>query len=691
MTARTTTPSNDEAAPPANPFGIGASVRRREDQRFLRGQGRYVADMVLPDQAHAVFVRSPHAHARLHGVDTAAARTMPGVLAVFTGAELRAAGVGSLPCGWVVHDREGRPNAEPPHYPLAVDKVRHVGEPVAVVIAETVAQARDAAETVEVDYEILDAVTDVRAAHAPDAPRVWDHLPNNLCCDWEIGDRAAVDAAFARAAHVVRLELVNNRLVPAPMEPRAALVSCDAATGLHTLWTTSQNPHTVRATLCNSVLGLAETDLRVISPDVGGGFGTKIFLYPEETVLTWATRRVGRPIRWVADRTEAFLTDVQGRDHTTVAELALDAEGIFLGLRVRTLANVGAYLTGGATAIPTWYYAPLLAGVYRTPAIWCGVALTFTNTVSVDAYRGAGRPEASYVLERLVDKAARHIGLDRIELRRRNFIRADQFPYATPTGLEYDSGDHEATLRLALAAADQAGFAARREASRARGRLRGFGISTYVEIAGGTPSKVLGQLGGRGGRSESAQVRVHPSGAVTVFSGTHSHGQGHETTFAQIVADRLGVPFDRVRVVQGDTDQVPFGRGTAASRSLVVGGSAILRAVDKIVAKGRIIAAHMMEAAEEDVVFESGLYRVAGTDRTIAFAEVARAAYTPHDFPIERIEPGLDETAFYDPKNWTFPGGCHVAEVEVDPETGVVTLEAVVAADDLGTIVNPRS
>ncbi|MCR0983838.1 xanthine dehydrogenase family protein molybdopterin-binding subunit [Roseomonas populi] len=669
--------------------GIGQSVRRREDQRLLRGQGRYVADMAVPGQAHAAFLRSPHAHARINGLQLDAARGMPGVVAIFTGADQRAAGVGSLPSGWVVRDRDGRPNAEPPHYPLAVDKVRHVGEPLAVVIAETAAEARDAAEAIEVDYAVLEAAADLGTALESAAPRVWDHLPDNLCCDWEIGDAAAVDAAFARAAHRVRLSLVNNRLVPAPMEPRAAVAVHDTAMGTTTLWTTSQNPHTVRGTLCGSVLNIPETDLRVVSPDVGGGFGTKIFLYPEETTLTWAARRLGRAVRWVGDRTESFLTDVQGRDHRTEAELALDADGIFIGLRVVTLANVGAYLTGGATAIPTYYYAPLLAGVYRTPAIWCNVKLTFTNTVSVDAYRGAGRPEASYVLERLVDEAAKVTGIDRVVLRRRNFIGADQFPYPTPLGLEYDSGDHESTLRLALEAADLDGFPARKEEAGRRGRLRGFGISTYVEIAGGTPSRVVGQLGGRGGRSESAQVRVHPSGAVTVFSGAHSHGQGHETTFAQIVADRLGVPYERVRIVQGDTDQVPFGRGTAASRSLVVGGSAIIKAVEKIVAKGKRIAAHRLEASADDIVFEDGIFRVDGTDRGVSFTDVARAAYTPHDYPIDEIEPGLDETAFYDPKNWTYPGGCHVCELEVDPETGEVTLEKVVAVDDLGEIINP--
>lgn len=669
--------------------GIGQPVRRREDGRFVTGRGRYVDDHRFPGEVSAVFVRSPHAHAVVRDVDVAAARALPGVVGVFTGAEMRKSGVGSIPCGWVVRNRDGSPNAEPPHYPLAIDKVRHVGEPVAVVVAESLALAKDAAERVIVDYDVLAAVVDSEVAVAAGAPLVWEQVPNNVCVDWEIGDKAAADEAFTLAAHVTTIDLVNNRLVPASMEGRAAIALYDGGTGDYTLYTTSQNPHSVRAALCGSVLGLPESKLRVISPDVGGGFGTKIFLYPEETTITWAAGKVGRPIRWTSDRSEAFLTDAQGRDHRTRAELAIDADGMFIGLRVKTHANVGAYLSSGATAIPTFYYGQLLAGVYRTPAIHCNVVLAFTNTCGVDAYRGAGRPEATYVLERLIDKAAAETGRDRVELRRRNFIKREDFPYKTPVGLEYDSGDHDATLAIALDVADWNGFEARRSEARGRGRLRGIGISTYVEIAGGTPSRLLGQLGGRGGRAESAQVRVHPSGAVTVFSGAHSHGQGHETTFAQLVCERLAVPFDSVKIVQGDTDQVPFGRGTAASRSLVIGGSAILRALDKIVAKATIIAGHMLETSPVDVVFEQGAFRIKGTDRALSFKDVARAAYSAHDFPIEEIEPGLDETAYYDPRNWTFPGGCHVCELEVDPDTGTTEIVRIVAVDDLGAIINP--
>lgn len=669
--------------------GIGDSVRRTEDARFVAGQGRYVDDHYFPGQLYARFVRSPYAHAKVESIDISYAMESPGVVAVYTGHDLLADGVGSIPCGWLIHDADGNPMAEPPHYPLAIDKVRHIGEPVAVVIAESLIEALDGVDAVDVQYEHLDAVVSTEDAVRPGAPQVWDHIPNNICCDWHLGDPSAVDAAFQKAEHVTRIELTNNRLVAAPMEPRAAIAVYSSSMQEMTLYTTSQNPHTIRSMLCNTVLKMPENKMRVISPDVGGGFGTKIFLYPEETTVSWASKQLGRPVRWTSDRSESFLTDAHGRDHRTVAELAMDASGQFLGLRVKTLANVGAYLTSGATAIPTFYYAPLLSGVYRIPEIHCNVVVTFTNTNSVDAYRGAGRPEATYVLERLIDKAAREIGRDRVDLRRQNFIQAHEFPYATPGGLVYDSGDHEATLRVALEKSEWNDFPARQRAARERGMYRGIGISTYVEIAGGSPSRVQGQLGSRGGRAESAQVRVHPSGAVTVFSGSHSHGQSHETTFAQLVCDCLGVPIEKVKIVQGDTDQVAFGRGTAASRSLVLGGSAIVKALDKIVSKGIRIAAHLMQAGDDDVTFEKGVFRTADGSRTVSFEDVARAAYTLHDYPIENVEPGLDETAFYDPLNWTYPCGCHICELEIDPQTGVVELIQIVAVDDVGAVVNP--
>ncbi|MGF7159561.1 carbon-monoxide dehydrogenase large subunit [Rhodoligotrophos appendicifer] len=672
---------------PAPGVLVGRSVRRKEDHRFITGAGRFVDDLVVPGVAHARFLRSPHAHAEIGAIDIRAALAMPGVLAVYTGRDLKQAGIGSLPCGWQLKDRAGNPMAEPPHFVLATDKARHVGEPVAVVIAETAAAAQDAIEAVSVDYRVHEAVADVARAILPEAPRVWDEVKGNLCCDWEIGDSSAVAEAIAGAAHVTRIELINNRLAPVPMEGRAALARYDAGTGLFTLHTTSQNPHTARSIIC-ALLGISDGDMRVISPDVGGGFGGKIPVYPEEVCLCWAARQLNRAVRWTSDRTEAFLTDVHGRDHKTWAELALDRDGTFLGLRVRTLANVGAYLSLGGSAIPTFYYAPLLSGVYRLPAIYCNVELVFTHTSRIDAYRGAGRPEATYLLERLVDQAAHELGMDRIALRRRNFIPREAFPYETPVGLTYDSGDHEATLDLALEAADWQGASRRRAEASARGMLHGIGLSTYVEIAGGMPSHQAASLGARGGRSEIAQIRVNPGGSVTVFSGAHSHGQGHETTFAQIVSDRLGIPIESVRIVQGDTDRIPFGRGTAASRSLVLAGSAIIRALAKIEVKLQAIAAHLLEAPTSELSFSEGVFRIAGTNRSVTVKEVAAAAYSLRSYP-PGLEAGLDETAAYDPANWTYPGGCHVCELEIDPETGEMKILRIVAVDDVGHIINP--
>jgi aerobic carbon-monoxide dehydrogenase large subunit len=666
--------------------GIGAAVRRKEDARLLTGRGRYTDDIQRPGQLHAHFVRSPVAHARIAAVDAAAASAAPGVVAVFTGRDLAEAGVGSLPCGWQIHSRDGSPMAEPPHPPLAADRVRYVGDAVAVVIARTYAEAASAASLVDVEYDDLPAAVGVLAAAAPDAPLVHDDVAGNLCFDWEIGDRAATDAALARAAHVVTLDLVNQRLVPNAIEPRAALAEYDAVSDMTTLHTTSQNPHLIRLLLGAFVLGIPEHKLRVVAPDVGGGFGSKICLYAEEVVVTWAARRLGRPVRWTAQRSESFQTDAHGRDHVTHAELGLDEDGHFVGLRVATHANLGAYLSTFGSAVPTYLYATLFAGCYQTPAIHANVRAIFTNTAPVDAYRGAGRPEAAFVVERLVDLAARELGIDRIEIRRRNFIT--EFPYASPVALTYDSGDYHATLDLALQLADYDGFESRREEARQRGRLRGIGISTFVEACGIAPSALAGALGARAGLYESGQVRVHPTGSVTVFTGTHSHGQGHETTFAQLVSDQLGIDIDRIEVVHGDTDRSSFGMGTYGSRSLVVGGSAIYLAMEKVIDKGRKIAAHLLEAAVDDVEFEKGTFRVAGTDRTKSIGEVALAAYVPHVYPPD-LEPGLDETAFYDPKNFTYPAGAHVVEVEIDPDTGQVELVGVACADDVGTVVNP--
>jgi carbon-monoxide dehydrogenase large subunit len=672
--------------------GLGASVARREDRRFLMGKGRYTDDLRLPEQSWAVLVRSPHAHAAIRGIDTARAAAAPGVLAVLTGADVAADGLGGIPCGWQIKNKDGSNMAEPPHPALALGKVRHAGDPVAMVVAATRAQARDAAQLVEVDYEPRPAVAHLGTATAAGAPLVWDEAPGNVCFDWHLGDAAATAAAFAAAAQdgrVVTLDLINNRVAPNAIEPRAANGHYDAVEDRYTLYTTSQNPHLIRLLLGAFTLKVPEHKLRVVAPDVGGGFGSKIFHYAEELLVLWASKRVGRPVKWTAERSESFLSDAHGRDHLTHAELAVGADGRFLALRVRTLANMGAYLSTFAPAIPTYLHATLLSGPYVIPAIYAEVKAIFTHTVPVDAVRGAGRPEATYVVERLVEKAARELGVDRIELRRRNFIKPDQFPYQTPVALQYDTGDYEPTLDLALAAIDHPNLAARKAEARTRGKLRGLGISTYIEACGIAPSAVVGSLGARAGLYEAATVRVHPTGSVTVFTGTHSHGQGHETTLAQLVVERLGVALDNVEVVHGDTDRIPFGMGTYGSRSAAVGGSAIYKAIDKIVDKGRKVAAHLLEAGVADIEFEGGRFRVAGTDREKSFGEIAFATYVPHNYPIDTVEPGLEESAFYDPKNFTYPAGCHAVEVEVDPETGVVEVVDVAIADDVGVVINP--
>ena len=663
--------------------GIGAAVPRKEDYRFLTGQGNYTDDIVRPRQAYAMFVRSNVSHANLRSVDTDAATAAAGVVAVFTGDDLE--GVGGVPCGFAP---DGGPMNEPPRPVLAQGKVRFVGDMVAMVIAETLEQARDAAELVAVDYDELPAVISMTDAQAEGSPLLHD-LPDNSCFSWGIGDADATDAAFAQADHVTTLELVNNRKCPNAIEPRAAIGEYDTARDSHTLYTTSQNPHVVRLLMGAFVLGIPEHKLRVVSPDVGGGFGSKIPHYPEEVAVTWAAKQVGRPVKWTAERTESFLSDTHGRDHVTRVQLACDNDGKFLGMRVQTTANMGAYLSTFAPLIPTYLYATLLAGLYTTPAIRCDVNAVFTSTAPIDAERGAGRPEATYLVERVVEKAARELGLDPMELRRRNFVPADAFPYQTPVVVEYDSGNYGPLADRALELADYAGLAARKAEARQRGQLRGIGFATYIEACGIAPSNVAGIIGARAGLYEAAQVRVHPTGSVTVYTGSHSHGQGHETTFAQIVAERLGIPFENVDVVHGDTDQIPFGMGTYGSRSVAVGGSAISKALDKIVAKGRKIAAHALEAGEADIEFEAGDFRVKGTDKKVGFGDVALSAYVPHNYPLDVLEPGLDENAFYDPVNFTFPAGCHICEVEVDPETGRSRVVKWTAVDDFGKVINP--
>jgi len=667
--------------------GIGAGTRRREDERFLSGTGNYTDDINMRGQAYVHFLRSDAAHARIKDIDTSAAEAMPGVVRIFTAKDFE--GVGGLPCGWQITDRDGQPMAEPKHPILAEGKVRHVGDPIAAVVAETREQARDAAEAIELDLEELPASVDMKAALAEGAPKLHDDLASNLCYDWGFveDNREAVAKAIEGAHHVTTLELVNQRLVANPMEPRVALADHNRATDETTLYTTSQNPHVIRLLMGAFVLGIPEHKLRVVAPDVGGGFGSKIFHYAEEAFCTFAARALHRPVKWTATRSEAFMSDAQGRDHVTKIELALDRDGKFLAIRTATLANMGAYLSTFAPSVPTWLHGTLMAGNYTTPLIYCNVKAVFTNTVPVDAYRGAGRPEATFQLERVIDKAAREMGIDPVEIRRRNFVR--EFPYATPVAVEYDTGDYDATMERLLEMIDREGFEARRKESEKRGRLRGLGINCYIEACGIAPSNLVGQLGARAGLYESATVRVNATGSISVMTGAHSHGQGHETTFAQVMSEMIGIPADQIDIVHGDTARTPMGMGTYGSRSIAVGGSAMVRATEKIVAKAKKIAAHLMEAAEGDIEFRDGQFSVAGTDRSVAWGDVCLAAYVPHNYPLADLEPGLEETAFYDPSNFTYPAGAYAAEVEVDPETGRVSVERFAAADDFGNVINP--
>ncbi len=669
--------------------GIGASLKRREDVRFLTGKGRYTDDINRPGQAYAYFLRSDVAHGRITRLDTAKAAAMPGVLRVFTGDDFKDAG--SLPTAWQVTSRDGSKQQEPRHPILAEGVVRHVGEAVAAVVAETLAQARDAAEAIELEIEELPAVVDVRAALAADAPKVHEELSSNLCFDWGFleDNKAKVDAAFATAHHVTTLELVNQRLVANAMEPRSAVAEYDSGTDEYTLFTTSQNPHVIRLMMGAFVLHIPETKLRVVAPDVGGAFGSKIYHYGEEAFVTRAAHLLGRPVKWTSSRSEAFVTDAQGRDHVTKVQLALDQDGMFLAYRTETLANLGAYLRLFATVTPTYLHGPAAGGPYRTPLAYVNVKGVFTNTVPVDAYRGAGRPEGTYQLERLVDQAAREMGIDQAEIRRKNFVRPEEFPYQTPLAVVYDSGNYHATLDKLLEISDYAGLPARRAEAAKRGRLRGFGFSTWVECCGLAPSQLIGALGARAGLYEAATVRVNPTGGITVFTGTHSHGQGHETVFAQIVAERLGIDEGLVEVVHGDSARIPFGMGTYGSRSGAVGGAAVLRATDKVIEKAKKFAAHLMEASETDIEVKDGRFSVAGTDKSLAWTEVTLAAYVPHNYPAATLEPGLEETAFYDPSNFVYPAGAYGCEVEVDPDTGRVEVTGFWAADDFGVVMNP--
>ncbi|WP_085307822.1 xanthine dehydrogenase family protein molybdopterin-binding subunit [Planktotalea arctica] len=667
--------------------GIGASSKRREDIRFLTGTGKYTDDINIRGQAYVHFLRSDVAHAKINGIDTSAAAAMPGVVQIFTGADFEA--VGGIPCGWEITDRHGKAMQEPKHPVLAHGKVRHVGDPIAAVVAESLEQARDAAEAIELDLEELPAVVNMKAALVEGATKVHDDLDNNLCYDWGFVEenKGAVDAAIKGAAHVTTLELVNNRLVANPMEPRVAVGEYDRADGQHTLHTTSQNPHVIRLLMGAFVLGIPEHKLRVVAPDVGGGFGTKIFHYAEEAFCTFAAKAVNRPVKWTSSRSEAFMSDAHGRDHVTKIELALDKDNNFVAVRTETLANMGAYLSTFASSVPTWLHGTLMAGNYKTPNVYVNVKAVFTNTVPVDAYRGAGRPEATYQLERVIDMAARELGVDPIALRRQNYIT--EFPYATPVAVEYDTGDYNATMDKLEEIADIKGFAARRKESEARGMMRGLGINNYIEACGIAPSNLVGQLGARAGLYDAATVRVNATGSISVMVGAHSHGQGHETAFPQVVAEMLGIDESMIDIVHGDTSKIPFGMGTYGSRSLAVCGSAMVRATEKIINKAKKIAAHLMEASEADIELKDGNFSVAGTDKSVAWGDVTLAAYVPHNYPLEDIEPGLEETAFYDPANFTYPAGAYACEVEVDPDTGKVTIARFAAADDFGNVINP--
>jgi carbon-monoxide dehydrogenase large subunit len=670
---------------------IGKSVKRVEDKRFITGRGNYTDDIVLPHQTYASFVRSQYANANIAHVDISDAKEMPGVIAIFTGADV--AELNGVPCGWQVTGKNGEVMKEPKHALLVADKARYVGDAIAIVIAETKEQATDAAEAINVAYEELPCVTDAAKAVQPGAPLVHDDVPNNICYEWALGNPIEeVNEAMDKAAHITTLEYVNQRLVPNAIEPRSYNSSYDAANDKYTLYTSSQNPHLIRLLMCAFVLGIPEHKVRVVSPDVGGGFGSKIFHYTEEALLTWCSKKVGRPVKWTAERSESFLTDAHGRDHVTKAEMGFDNNGKIVALRIKTYANLGAYLSTFSSCIPTYLHGTLMQGLYTTPKINVDVTAVFTNTTPVDAYRGAGRPEATYLLERLMDLAALEMNIDPAELRFKNFIPpfdgVNQPGYQTQVALQYDSGNYEGVLKKGL---EMLGYAdvrnAQKEAAH-NGKLLGVGFSTYIEACGLAPSAVVTSLGSRAGFYEVGHVRVQPTGKVSVYTGTHSHGQGHETTFAQVVADRLGISMDDVEIVHGDSDSVAFGLGTYGSRSIAVGGSAIAKSLDKVIEKGKKIAAHKLEASAGDIEFESGKFTVKGTDKSIGFAEIALTAYIPADYPKD-VEPGLDFSSFYDPTNFTYPFGCHIAVVEVDKETGKVDLKRFIAVDDVGNVINP--
>lgn len=661
---------------PGERFGLGQSVHRLEDNRLLRGHGRYLDDIALPGALHAVFLRSPHAHADIETMLCDQARSMPGVAAILTAAEAKADGLGTIPCEeGLTSGRDGHDLAYTPRFVIANQRVRHVGDIVAMVIAESLAEAEAAAESIIVGYQALPAVTEAKDALQQGAPQIWPEAPGNLVIDWEMGDAAAVASAFQKAAHVTRLTLRNQRLSAMPLEPRGALASYEPATGTYTLYSSTQGVHAIRDPLADSVLRVPRDQVQVITPDVGGGFGMKLFLYPEYALVAWAARRLGRPVRWISTRSEAFLSDAQGRDQLSEAALALDEEGQFLALKVETYANVGAYLSGFGPYVPTIAGNGMLAGLYRTPAIHVAVKVAYTNTVPTDAYRGAGRPEAAYLIERMVDRAARAMSLSPDEIRRRNFIPPAAMPFATALGEVYDSGDFESQMREAMCLADWDGFPSRRAAAAERGQLRGIGMATYVEACGGGPP-------------EMAELRIEPDGAAQLWIGTQSSGQGHATAYAQMLHEQLGLDLTRITVLQGDSTRLPYGTGTGGSRSIPVGLPAIAAAAIKVIEKSKKIAALLLESDVRDIDFRDGVFEVKGTDLRKTFLEIAAAAYETGTF-VHLGELGLIERAAFGPSASTYPNGCHVAEIEIDPETGACTIVNYAICDDFGRVVNP--
>lgn len=668
---------------------IGKPLRRKEDRRFITGAGTYTSDVDFRDQAYLTIVRAQTAHARIRSIDTSAARVAEGVVAVYTAADLDAGGIGDMPPSWMIYNPDGSPMHEAPREVLARERIRYVGQPVAAVIAESTLLAKDAAELIEFDLEELPAVVNIADANREGAPKVWDHITANQCFEWMIGDSETVEETLASAAHTVEADIVQNRLVPNALEPRAVVARHDASNDEYTLYVSCQNPHLLRTWHCAHSLPVPESRLRIISGDVGGGFGSKIYQYSEDLVALFAAKALGRSVKWVAERSESFLSDAHGRDHLTHASLALDSDGKFLALRVDTDANLGAAISNYGAAIPTVFYATMISGVYEIPALAIRVRGIMTNTVPTDAYRGAGRPEATYLVERLADLAAEATGIDRIEIRRRNFIPPSAFPYQSPLGLVYTEGAYDQCVDGALENADMQGYEARKAASAAAGKLRGLGVIAYTEQAGAAPSQAATALGSGHGFFEVATIRVNPDGSVRVLTGAHSHGQSHETTFAQIVSDQLGLPLDEIEVVHGDTNELPFGVGTYASRSISAGGSAVLLGTGKIIAKGKKIAAHMLESEAEDIEFIDGFFKLKDSNRILSFKEISREAYVPTNFPMEELEPGLEETTFFDPPNFTFPAGCHICEVEIDPETGETRIDRYTVCDDFGVVVNP--